>query len=314
MTAYEALRSRTATLELSGRGKIRVTGEDRARFLHAMSTNHVNGLKPGEGLYTLFLSAQGKIIADAYLYNFGESFLLDTPAEVIAKLTEYLDRFIIADDVEMRDETERWSALGLEGPESLGTAAELGIAIPEESFGISDWGNGFVARTAATGPVGVRLFVPRSEFPALRERLAGLGIPEASGADADVVRIENGVPRYGDDFNERHLAAEAGLMHAVHNNKGCYVGQEIVERVRSRAQLHREFRKLRISGREAPQSGTKLLRDGKEAGEVTSAAFSPSLGTVVALGYVRTDAAQPDAPLTLAGSDATATVAVARLE
>ncbi len=291
MNTYEALRSAAAGIDLSARGKIRVTGEDRARLLHAMSTNHISGLKEGAGMYAFFLTAQGRIIADSYIYNFGDSLWLDTEPELGTKLFEHLDRFIIADDVELQDETGQWSAIGLEGPESLACAGVLGIPLPAEEFGVAKWGNGFVARVASTGPVGLRIFVPVAEFPALLRLLDDAGVPEASAQDAHVVRVENGVPRYGEDISDRYLVQETGVQHGVHSNKGCYVGQEIVERVRSQAQIHRHLKRVRIDGSEVPARGTKLLLDGKEVGEVTSAAFSPVLGSIVAMAYVRGAAA-----------------------
>ena len=116
MTGYEALRGSAAWIDLSARGKIRVTGEDRARLLHAMSTNHVAGLQPGEGLYAFFLTAQGRIVADANVYNLGEAILLDTEPETADKLREHLDKYIIADDVTLEDETAQWAEIGIEGP------------------------------------------------------------------------------------------------------------------------------------------------------------------------------------------------------
>jgi aminomethyltransferase len=314
MTTYEALRLQAAFLDLSGRAAIRVTGEDRARFLHAMSTNHVSGLKPGQGLYAFFLTAQGRIIADCCIYNFGDRFLLDTEADSGPKLMEHLDRFIIADDVELANETGKWSVGGLEGPASLERARGLDIPVPDEQYGVVPWGDGFVARVAATGSAGLRVFVRPQEFPVLIQKLSEAVIPQASQADAEIVRLENGVARYGIDFNERYLVGETGLMHGVHSNKGCYVGQEIVERVRSRAQLHRHLKSLRIEGREVPNPGTKLQLQDKEAGELTSAAFSPALDCVVALGYVRTEALESGVPLVVSVSGAKATIANANRE
>src|SRR6185437_2870275 len=112
MTSYEALRSETAWIDLSSRGKIRVTGDDRARLLHAMTTNHISGMQRGEGLYAFFLNAQGRILADACIYNLGEALLLDTEPEVGTKVLEHLDKYIIADDVELDDQTITWSAVG----------------------------------------------------------------------------------------------------------------------------------------------------------------------------------------------------------
>lgn len=300
MTGYEELRSRTAVIDLSTRGKIRVTGEDRARLLHAMSTNHINGLKENQGAYAFFLTAQGRIIADACIYHLGDSFLLDTEPELATKLLEHLDRFIIADDAEVKDETDQWAAIGLEGPESLKVASQLAIPVPETLFSVSSWRNGFAVRAASTGPEGIRIFVPVPEAQALPEMFLAAGIPYASVQDAQIVRLENGVPRYGEDISERYLAQETGVLHAVHPNKGCYVGQEIVERVRSQAHVHRHLTPLRIDSSEAPAPGTKLILNGKEAGEITSAAFSPGLGEVVALGYVRTEGMTGGLQLTLA--------------
>lgn len=291
MTSYEALRSGTAAVDLSARGKIRVTGEDRARLLHGMSTNHISGLKEGQGVYAFFLTAQGRIIADSYIFHLGDSLFLDTEPELTTKLLEHLDRFIIADDVELHDETGEWSVVGLEGPESLQRALEIGVPVPQAEFGLSRWQGGFVTRVASTGAVGVRIFVRQSDFPALSERLREAGVAQASATDAEIVRLENGVARYGNDISERFLVQETGLLHGVHPNKGCYVGQEIVERVRSQAQIHRHLRRIRINSTQAPPAGTKLLRQGKESGEVTSAAFSPALGYVVALAYLRSEAA-----------------------
>jgi folate-binding protein YgfZ len=205
---------------------------------------------------------------------------------------EHLDRFIIADDVELQDETEQWAVAGIEGPASLACASEIGIPVPEEAFGVAKWQSGFVTRVAMTGPMGLRVFVPASDFPPLLERFEKAGIPLASAAEAESVRVENGVPRYGSDISERHLVQETGLLHGVHQNKGCYVGQEIVERVRTQAQIHRRLRRLRIDGDETPVPGSKLLLQGKEVGDVTSAAFSPALRSVFALGYVRTEAVE----------------------
>ncbi len=117
----------TLILDLSDRGRIRVTGEDRARLLHAMTTNHVQGLKPGEGHYTFFLNAQGQIQADAYILCFADHFLLDVEPTTRQSIYEHLDRFIIADDVTLEDVTEQTFSLGLEGQEALRLAAEIGI-------------------------------------------------------------------------------------------------------------------------------------------------------------------------------------------
>jgi tRNA-modifying protein YgfZ len=302
-TGYESLRSHAAWIDLSARGKIRVTGEDRARLLHAMSTQDVKNLLERDAVYAFFLTAQGRILADAYIYNLGDSLLLDTEPETGPKLFAHLDKYIIADDAELHDETGEWAAIGIEGPQSLESAATFGIPVPEKPNSIAIWDNGFAARVSSSHPTGLRVFVPIDQKPELMERLSSAGIPKATAEDANIVRLENGMPRYGNDITERFLVQETEAMHAVHSNKGCYLGQEIVERVRSRAQVHRYLRALRIEGKVAPPPGTKLQANGKDAAEITSAIYSPALEEVAALAYVRTDALVNAPEFILAGAE-----------
>jgi tRNA-modifying protein YgfZ len=303
MTAYEALRESAAWIDLSARGKLRVSGDDRARLLHAMSTNHIQDLQPGDGLYAFFLTAQGRILADANIYNRGDTLFLDTEPETSDKLRNHLDKYIIADDVTIEDETGRWAAIGLEGPQSLEYAEKLGISVPGKKYSVIDWQTGFVARAASTGPEGIRMFLLPGHKADLLRRFAELAIPNATVSEARIVRLENAIPRCGEDITERYLPQETQAMHAIHFNKGCYLGQEIVERVRSRAQIHRLLTPVRIQNSSAPAVGAKLRVEGKDVGEITSAAYSPALREVVGLAYLRTEAARDKAAMLVAESD-----------
>lgn len=284
-------------MDLSGRGKIRVTGEDRVRLLHALCSQNVEEMKPGGGGYAFFLNAQGRILADANIFCFEDHFLLDTEPETARKLFEHIDRYIIADDVALTDETASTATLSIEGPESESALRELGVSPPEGDYATVPWEDRVVARVSCTGAPGFFIFLPASARAALLEKLAKL--PEAHPAEARVVRIENGRPRYGEEITERYLVQETGQMRGVHLNKGCYLGQEIVERVRSRAQIHRVLRRLEMDAVQPPAPGTKLSSGGAGVGsehvaaEIASSAFSPALGKVVALAYVRTPFAEP---------------------
>jgi aminomethyltransferase len=290
MNGYEALRSAVAWIDLSARGKLRLTGEDRARLLHAMSTNNVKDLPENAGLYAFFLNDKGRILADAYIYNFGESIFLDTEPETGASLYTHLDGYIIADDVTLEDETSLWAVISLEGPASLNTAAALGISVPDQPYAITQTANGFVSRVAATRPLGVRIFLPQAEKAAFVDKLDAAGISQATPEEARIVRLENGVPRYGEDITERYLVQETQALHAVHFSKGCYLGQEIVERVRSRGQVHRLLTSVQLEGDVPPPPGTKLALEGAPAAEITSAVSSPALHKIVAMAYVRSEA------------------------
>src|SRR5271165_3073719 len=172
MKSYEVLRTGAAWVDLSVRGKILVTGEDRARLLHAMTTNQIQEMKPGGGVYAFFLNAQGRILADAYIYHLGESFLLDTEPETAGKVLQHLDKYIIADDVTLEDQTAIWKAFGIEGPNSAQAVEALGLPAPAVAYHVATWQNGFTARTASTGRLGFRVFVPVAERAGLIEKIA----------------------------------------------------------------------------------------------------------------------------------------------
>jgi aminomethyltransferase len=267
-----------------------------------MSTNHITGMQSGDGLYAFFLNAQGRILADACIYDLGEAFLLDTEPEVAQKLLDHLDKYIIADDVTLESQTDGWAAIGLEGPKSLEHAAALGIPVPEKPYGWLAYGAGFVARVASAAPHALRLFVPAEGRAELIGKLESAAIPAATAEDARVVRLENGIPRYGEDISERYLVHETQALHGVHSNKGCYLGQEIVERVRSRGQVHRLLSSVRIKTKQPLPPGAKLKAGDAAAAEITSSAYSPALQEVVALAYVRAEALQNKPALTVADS------------
>jgi len=291
---YNALRNGAAILDLSARGRIRAVGEDRARLLHAMCTNHVQGLAEGGGLHAFFLSAQGRILADACILRFPDHLLIDTEPETRVPLAEHLDRFIIADDVELDDETDRTFCLGLEGP----GAAEL-VPAPAARYSHAEWHGCTVAAISETGAPGVRLYGPVDRKPAVVAELEAAGAVRATAADAEIVRIHNFKPRYGTDFDDTTLTGESQQTHSMHFQKGCYIGQEIVERVRSRGHVNRVLMGFRLTGHSVPPVGTSLYSGGKEAGEVTSVAEAPD-GGVFGLAWVR---APHNKPGLIAGID-----------
>lgn len=310
---YEALRNAAAWLDLSGRAKIKASGEDRARLLHAMTTNHVQQLTPCTGCYAYFLSAQGRILADANLLCRPDHFLIDTEPETREKLFRHLDGFIIADDVTLEDITASLATIAVEGPSSAAVLAELGAPAPKHEYDNAEWDNGLVVRASYTGGPGFQIVVPLEEREALIGRLESAGAVAAEREAFRIVRIENGRPRYGEDISERYLSQEANQPRALHFNKGCYLGQEIVERVRSRGQIHRILVPIQIDVAEPPEPGTKLLSGESAAGEVTSAAFSPALGKVVALAYVRVEHSKPGSALSLAGTTPKETVEIVQI-
>jgi aminomethyltransferase len=282
---YQALREKAAYLDLSPRGRIFASGEDRLRLLHAMTTNQVKELQPGQGCYAFFLNPQGRILADANLFILPDRILIDVEPEVRERLYQHLDKFIIADDVTLEDASESLAAMGIEGPQAAEELAAMGAPIPDAPYSHVDWDGRMVARVSATGAPGFRIFGSKLPFTA------------ADPESVRVVRLEHGKPRYGEDIFDTTLPQETQQTHALNFHKGCYIGQEIVERIRSRGHVNRLLVGLRIEATEPPAPGTKLSADGAEAGEITSAAFSPALRKIVALGYVRAPFAAPNTVL-----------------
>jgi len=299
MSGYQALSQSAAWLDVSTRGRIAALGEDRARLLHAMTTNHVQQMAPGQGCYVFFLNAQGRILGDASLLCRPDHLLISTEPETRAKLFEHLDKFIIADDVTLDDRTESTFEIALEGPSAADILSGLGAPIPAAPYAQLEWGDALVANLTITGTPGFRLFGPAESKAAVIEKLQTAGAIGASAEEFRIVRIEHGKPRYSEEITERYLPQETGQMHAIHFTKGCYIGQEIVERVRSRAQIHRHLLPVEIDTRTPPEAGIKLSADGKDAGEIVSAAFSPGRNKTAAMAYMRTDFARPGSAVQL---------------
>jgi folate-binding protein YgfZ len=296
---YDRLRGGAAWLDISGRGKIGVTGEDRARFLHAMTTNHIQQLSPGTGCYAFFLTAQGRILADVKVLCLPDSFLLDTEPQTLQKILAHLESFIIADDAVLRDLTPSLVTIAVEGPESSAVLRAIEGPALEDRYGANvERGTALVARLNITGSSGFFIIAPAAEKETVIRKIEMAGAAPADEEAFRVVRLEHGKPRYGEDIGERYLAQEANQPHALHFQKGCYLGQEVVERLRSRGLITRLLMPLEIEGERSPEPGTRLHAGGVPAAEITSAAWSPMLARVVALGYVKVQYAIPGTELT----------------
>ena len=242
-------------------------GRDRARLLHNLTSNDVKMMAPGDVRYAFLLNPQGRIQADLHLICLPDHFLLDTEPDLKEKVLQHIRRYIIADQVELDDVTEKLASIGIEGPRAAEVLAAAG-AIGHE--------------LSVTGQPGFRVYCAPEEFGALTAACEAAGAVAATAEDARVVRIENGKPRYGEDIRDTSLPQETQQMHAVSFTKGCYLGQEIVERIRAQGHVNRKLVRVELEGSDAPAPGTKL-----EQGEVTSSVYSPELGKVVALVYSR---------------------------
>jgi tRNA-modifying protein YgfZ len=301
---YQALRHGAAWLDLSARGRFLARGRDRARYLHNVTSNDVKKLASGSGSYAFVLTPQGRIQADLYLLCFPDYLLLDTEPELRDRLPQLILRYKVADQVELEDVTLTTAAIGLEGPGAAAVLAAVSAPVPGADYAHLPWGESTVANISLTGQPGFRIYCPAGVLGEMATRLEAAGAKPASPDDARMVRIENGRPRFGEDIRETSLPQETGQMHAVSFTKGCYVGQEIVERIRAQGHVNRKLVRLEIESAEPPNPGTKLTANGADVGEITSATVSPESGKTAAIGSVRATQANPGAALTVGESEA----------
>ena len=307
---FRALVSGCAIYDLGWRAKIELTGADRVRWLNGMVTNNIKDLPRNRGNYSFVLNPQGRILGDLYAYNRGDSILIDTERSQVENLLKLFDHYIIMDDVEVQDRSNAIAAIGLQGQRSPEILKKAGIAIPDlEPMQVADltW-NGValsLTRMVSDDFLTFEIWALPAAMPEIWKTLVAAGA-EPVGSDAlEKFRVMIGFPKYGTDIRERDLPQETQQSHALNFSKGCYVGQEIVERIRSRGNVHRTFHGFVLNG-ETPERGAKLQADGKEVGELTSVSRIPAAREErpVALGYIRREALERGAKITYPGGEA----------
>jgi aminomethyltransferase len=309
----DALRHRCGVFDLGWRGKLVVSGEDRVRWLNGMVTNNTRDLSQDFGNYNFLLSAQGRIQGDLLAFQRGEFYVLESEVSQLASIREFFDRYIIMDDVEIGDISGRLTSIGISGPlalEVLNSASlNPGPTKPGQLLDGSWQGIGY---SLIRDPIEVRnwyeLWLAPENVEAFWDALVSAGA-QPTGADAlEWQRILLGLPRVGIDTGERELPQETGQDYALHFTKGCYIGQEIVERIHSRGNVHRRFSGLVIEG-SAPERGSKILAGEKEIGEVTSSAeiVVDGISRSIALAYLRREAVLKAESVSVGGSSATVT-------
>ena len=276
---YRALREGAAWFDISERARIRATGEDRIRLLHALASNVIEGLGPGEWTETFFLNPQGRIQARARVYVLEDAVLVETDGSCREALLSYLESYIIMDDVSLEDSTEATAAIAVEGPLAAsvlsGTSVEPGERRP----------------SSLSGSSGFWVEIPPANKAALVAELESAGAVAAAPEDVETGRVENKVPRYGVDYSDANIPHETQLLDLVSFSKGCYVGQEIVERVRSQGKVNRLLVPVEIDATDVPDDLTARLDD-QPMGTVTSPTPSPASGKVRGFALLRREAVE----------------------
>lgn len=295
---YRALTQAAALLDLSDRGRLCLVGADREKFLHGQITNDLLRLKTGEGLYAALASAKGRLEADLFVYKLDDELLLDFEPGLTAPITARLEKFIIAEDVQVVDVASHYRLFSLQGPKAAETLRASGIAAELPTVPLSSRkapqpeGECLVIRNDRFGLDGFDLLVPTEASARVWEACERAGAVRVNREAAEIARIERGIPRFGIDMTGENLVPETGLENrAISYSKGCYIGQEVIARIRTYGQVAKALRLLRLEGEGTlPKSGQKLEAEGREVGAVTSACDSPLHRARVALAYVRKEA------------------------
>jgi len=301
---FAALRGGCGVYDLGYRAKIALTGEDRVRWLNGMVTNNIRDLAPGQGVYAFLLNPQGRILGDLYAYNRGDSIAVDTDYSQVEKILATFDHYIIMDDVEVKNLSEQVTTLGIAGPKSREVLAAAGIEVPETAplqiFEAKCTCDCDCTRcTAVRGEDSAyetyELWLAPGDVRKTWDALVAHGATPVGSEAIELHRIVSGIPMYGVDIRERDLPQETEQTRALNFNKGCYVGQEIVERIRSRGAVHRKFSGFVADATAAIAPGNKIVSGEKEVGEITSAAHLHSADgdKTVALGYIRREVGVP---------------------
>ena len=294
---YLALTREAGLIDLSFRSRICLLGSDREKFLHGQITNDILRLKTGEGTYGALVTAKGKLETDLFAYKLQDELLLDFEAGLTQKITDRLSKYIIAEDVQIVDVAPHYSLLSAQGPRAaeLLLRAEIIQTLAEKplSWTKSTSANGelYVMNNGRYGLPGYDIFIPAADTLTIAENLSAHIKPIGLEA-CEISRIENGIPRFGLDMDETNLAPEALGENAISYAKGCYIGQEVIARIRTYGQVAKALRLLRLPKQlsQLPTRGKKLFKQGKEVGFITSSTSSPKHEAIVALAYVRKEA------------------------
>lgn len=292
MLQLRALLDSSGVYDLGQRTRIRVTGEDRVRWLNGMVTNTVQSLAAGHLNYTFILNAQGRIQGDADVYSYPDHLLLETDRSQAAHLLQHFNRFIIMDDVELQELDASTAALGIAGPRAPEVLQSIDLPTPEPMQFVATDSGMMVGRTYSVRASRYEMWFPAAELETMLHKLTSAEAIYCGPAAIEKLRILEGIPQYGVDITDRHLPQETNQTRALNFSKGCYLGQEIVERIRSRATVHRSLRQFELTGvMPTPPAELRLSGEDRLIGELSSVAQCQTSNQtrILALGFVRSE-------------------------
>jgi len=283
------------------RAQIALTGSDRVRWLNGMVTNNVRDLVVRHGVYAFLLNPQGKIQADLYAFNRGESLVVETDSSQVETVLQIFDRYIIMDDVEVENLSGKVAVIGVAGAKAVEVLQAKIPALSQRTregrgtleFAVASWDGVEATVVCWDNPavLSYEIWIAPENVDGIWNALVRAGAEEVHAEALEAARIASGIPKFGVDIRQKDLPQETGQERALNFTKGCYVGQEIVERIRSRGAVHRMLTGFEVSGAR-PEVGLRIQEDGKDVAEITSVVGVPTQGgeRVLALGYGRREA------------------------
>src|SRR2546429_1213519 len=295
---YWTIKKAVGLADISHLGRLRITGKDRASFLNGLLTNDTLQLKENKGQRSALLNSKARVLADLHLYAQPDSLLIDTGESPASHVKEILDRFIITEDVQIQDSSQDLVQLTVQGPRSsqaikevLGAETKDLKQLDQKTLGPST----IIARDR-TGQTGYDMILPALEAEPVWHGFllngVDLGLNPVGSQALEILRIEAGYPKYATDIDENTIVLEAGFKDAINFNKGCYLGQEVVARATHIGRVNKQLVGLEVETKDSISPRSKLMSDGREAGFITTAAFSPGLRRGASLCYANREFAK----------------------
>ena len=303
---YHAARAGAALRDAQASFRLYMRGADHLDFLHRMTSNDFHNLQIGHGLEAVFIEQRARILDLATCYRGPDTTALILSPDSRATIPNWLDRFIFAEALELADRTDETAMFELIGPQAAQLVthalnADLSRLQDHQLLDPQVADDLWLARTA--GP-GLRAFGPLATVEDLWQRLAAAGARPIGAATWEILRIEQGLPLLGRELTQDYNPWEAGLGRAIHLDKGCYIGQEVIARLDTYDKVKQHLVGLRLSADELPAMGQPLRDGAREVGRITSTIYSPNLGPI-ALAYVRRSACAEGTVLDSDGAQAT---------
>lgn len=310
---YWTIRRNAGISDISNLGRLTVKGKDRSTWLNGLVTNDISKLAENAGARAALLNTKARVLADLYIYSLGDHFLVDTGNAPASKVKQILDEFIITEQVQVDDSSQDLVQITLQGPKSSLAVKQLLDVDVSQLPGLhsQQLGPSIIISRDRTGVSGFDIVLPRDESEAVWQAFmlkAADSVQPVGSTALDILRLEAGMPKYGTDVDESNIILESGFKDAISFSKGCYMGQEVVARATHIGRVNKQLAQFQVETTVPPTARIKLTVEGRDAGYLTSAAYSPGAGKVVALGYANRDFAKENARLTVDPGTVVATV------